>query len=287
MIREARASDAPAITAFLRQHIESSMFLLSNLEQHGIGQSDHLHATRFFLTYEGASLRGVFGCTNGGYLMCQHPEPSVAVARDYLAHIAGVRILSMTGPEDQVAQFVQALPYLHNEWLKNEIQPLFMCDLTDFAFPEQVLTAPLPKDRAMLEVWFRNYLTETGIADSARARMEAAQRATQAITDKNVRLYCDHGGTPIGMTAVNARAGHGVQIGGVYVHHAHRGQGHAGRMVAAQLAELRAAGARNAVLFAASTAAAKAYTRIGFRQIGGYRIAMLRAPCAIGVATCP
>ena len=73
MIRKAEPSDAMAIAAFLERRIETSMFLLGNLEAHGIDNADHPHGTTFFLRETGDGITGVFGCTNGGYLMCQLP----------------------------------------------------------------------------------------------------------------------------------------------------------------------------------------------------------------------
>ncbi|MDD7972134.1 GNAT family N-acetyltransferase [Roseinatronobacter alkalisoli] len=287
MIREAAADNAGIITTFLQQHIETSMFLLSNLEQHGIGTSQHPHATRFFLSQEGPSLQGVFGCTNDGYLMCQHPGLTPHMAQAYLSGIRGTRIRGMTGAADQVAQFITALPDLNGAWLTNRVEPLFALDLAAIKAPGQRLSSPVSGDLSMLKDWFQSYLIETGIADADNAPAAATTRAAAAIPEQNIRLYKGADGTPIGMTAVNARAGTAVQIGGVFIAPAHRGKGHASRMLAAQLCELRADGAQTGLLFAASDAAAKAYTRIGFQPSGSYRVAILRQPFILDAASCP
>jgi predicted GNAT family acetyltransferase len=84
------------------------------------------------------------------------------------------------------------------------------------------------------------------------------------------------------MNGINARAGQEVQIGGVYVPPGFRGQGRAGRAVAAQLAAARDGGARTAILFAGSAPAARAYERIGFERIGTYRVALLHRAAIVG-----
>lgn len=284
MIREATCDDAEKIAAFLQHHVETSMFLLSNLEQHGIIASDHAHATRYFIYEQGASVQGVFGCTRNGYLMCQHPGLCLSTARDYLSCIEGTRVQGMTGVTDQVALFVEALRALDDAWLLNRVEPLFGLELAKLKAPDSHLCAPKQGDRAMLEAWFERLLIETGIADAAHAPASAVLRAAAAITGTNTRIYLDDAQTPVGMTSVNARAGKAVQIGGVFVLPEHRGQGHAGRMVAAHLAQLRECGIKKAILFAASDSAAKAYTRVGFQRLGGYRVAMLREPCVMGDA---
>lgn len=77
------------------------------------------------------------------------------------------------------------------------------------------------------------------------------------------------------------RAADAVQVGGVCVPPAVRGQGLGGAVVALQLAELREQGAKVAILFAANAAAARAYERIGFQQIGSYEVALLKAPIIV------
>ena len=72
-----------------------------------------------------------------------------------------------------------------------------------------------------------------------------------------------------------------MQVGGVFVPPAHRGRGHGGAIVAAQLQELQKTGTQTAILFAANNVAARAYERIGFRHIGTYALAMLEAPLII------
>lgn len=112
MIRKAHAQDQSLIAAFLAPHITTSMFLMSNLEQHGIGQSEHPHATRYVLSFDGAHLRGLFGCTRGGYLMSQHPGLTPGDARAYLRALGSQTVESITGVSAQVDHFVAALAEL-------------------------------------------------------------------------------------------------------------------------------------------------------------------------------
>ena len=90
------------------------------------------------------------------------------------------------------------------------------------------------------------------------------------------------GGTPVAMAAINACAGSALQIGGVFVPPELRGDGRAGRVVSALLAEKAQGEADTAILFAASESAAKAYERIGFQKIGAYRVALLKEPYTLG-----
>jgi predicted GNAT family acetyltransferase len=50
------------------------------------------------------------------------------------------------------------------------------------------------------------------------------------------------------------------------------------KVTRALLAEARASGAREAILFSNNDAASRAYRSIGFEQVGQYRIAFLHSP---------
>ena len=281
MIREAAAQDQSLIAAFLGQHITTSMFLMSNLEQHGIGQSDHPHATRYFMSFYGAHLRGVFGCTRSGYLMCQHPGLTQDETRAYLHRLESQTVLGITGVRAQVDCVVSALTHQGATWQKDATEPLFSLSLAKLPVSDATICRPGPDHRDMPIAWYRAHLAETGLPEHIERCAEMAERA---IAEDRTRLLIGPEHQPIGMTSLNAQAGRAVQVGGVHVVPAHRGQGHAGRMVAAHLLELRQKGADTAILFAASDAAAKAYRRIGFQQIGEYRIAMLREALMVGEA---
>ncbi|MGY6695933.1 MAG: GNAT family N-acetyltransferase [Roseinatronobacter sp.] len=289
LIVEARPEDKDEISSFLRRHVTTSMFLLSNLERHGIGMSDHPHATKFFLHRAADGLTGVFGCTKGGYMMCQHPGLDAPTAAAYLSCLAGQMVTGITGVADQVGCVLDACSGANPDWLLDRVEPLFALNLSELEppAPPVPLKAPRQEDRFLLEDWFAQYLSETGFSAHSRAGTAATQRSAAAIRERTVQIYLAADGCPIGMTAVNANAARTVQIGGVFIDPAHRNKGHAGRMVAAQLTELRACGNEMALLFAASDAAAKAYTRIGFRRVGDYRVALLREACSLGAQKCP
>lgn len=273
MIRLAVPGDEAALTAFLSGHLETSMFLLGNLQAQGLAPSDHPHATTYVLQEQDGRISAVLGLSNSGFLMCQAPGLTPALAHRLLAPLAGRETQGMTGEADQVAVVLAALsarPRL------NRIEPLFALDLNRLPGTAWPIRLPTPDDVALLTDWFTGYLAETDSGTPA----EAAIRAQAAVKDSPVRLI-ERAGRPVAMAAINAAAGDVVQVGGVYTPPPLRGQGLAGQAVAALLAEARGKGAARAILFAASEAAAKAYVRIGFQRIGSYRVALWPTPCRI------
>jgi RimJ/RimL family protein N-acetyltransferase len=279
MIRQAQDKDEAAIAGFLAQHIETSMFLLSNLEAHGIGNLEHPHGTHYFLRETGDGITGVFGTTNAGFAMCQLPGLSRDEAQTYAYLLQGYTLHGITGDAAQVGQILDVLPLEAQAWRLNAVEPLYRLDLAGLEAGAEVRGA-VPEDVALLAEWYAAYWAETGTAPAGDPMQAALARAEAAIGGP-VRLMIE-GGQPVAMAALNAQAALAVQVGGVYVPLALRGQGRGGQVVQAMLAEAAREGAMTAILFAASAAAAKAYERIGFQRCGDYLIAILHTPTTLG-----
>ncbi|MEQ9694161.1 GNAT family N-acetyltransferase [Shimia sp. SDUM112013] len=277
MIRKAEDKDIPAIVAFLERHIATSMFLLGNLEAHGLENRTHPCGTAFFLRETGDGITGVFGASNGGLLMCQLPGIGHTEAQTYAHLLKGYTLRGMTGAADQVATILGALSVPPEAWKSNTVQPLYALSLESLSDSDAVIRAPEEADRAMLQDWFTAYSEDNPIAASTTP--EALAEA--AITGGRVRLLFDDG-APVAMTAINARSDSAVQVGGVFVPRDLRGQGLAGRVVTAHLTELREAGITRAILFAATPDAARAYEKIGFARAGDYRVALLAEAHMLG-----
>ena len=279
MIRQAEPKDAPAIAAFLARHIETSMFLLGNLEAHGIGNLDHPHGTHYFLRETGDGITGVFGATNGGFTMCQLPGLTPDEAQTYAYLLQGYTLHGMTGKADQVATILSALPLPEGALRMNRIEPLYRMALDGITSAAK-LREPVIEDVALLAEWFAAYWAETGTAPAGDLMQLALARAKAAVGGQ-IRIM-EEDETPVAMAAVNAQADTALQVGGVYVPSELRGQGRGGHVVRGLLAEAARGGAETAILFAANPAAAKAYERIGFARCGDYRIALLHEPTTLG-----
>ncbi|THH34415.1 GNAT family N-acetyltransferase [Aliishimia ponticola] len=280
MIRAATAQDAPAIERFLARHAETSMFLRSNLASHGIG-SDHPHGTDFFLWHKGAALGAVFGATRGGFLLCQMPQADAEAAHSFLHTVQNRAVQGLTGEAAQVRVLQDALSFPQAAWRRQEDEPLFSLELKDLPASADVNKLRLAglEDRIMLADWFRDYQLDTGLSTAGPDLDAQSQaRAEATIHRSDLRLLIEDG-VPAAMVDFNAVMPGLVQVGGVFVPRAQRNRGLGRRVVAARLTQAYRDGqARRAILFAASPAAARAYAGLGFRQIGHYRTALLKAP---------
>lgn len=276
MIREASGKDALTIDAFLSSYADSSMYLRGNLARHGVGFGEDPHSTRFFLLGD-QQITGVFGVTQSGYLMAQVPEMTAEEARAFLSGIAGQPVLGMTGVTSQVETVLTVAGLQQSKYQLRHDEPLYRLDLKDLPDAPETCRPMTADDLDLLEPWFAAYLVDTDQADEAKAAELAPGRARADLAGGQVRLLIE-GGQPVAMANLNAVVGSHVQVGGVYVPHALRGQGLARRITVGLLQEARSNGAETAVLFANNPPAARAYEAIGFRQTGWYGIALLAEP---------
>lgn len=282
MIRKATQADIGQMVAFLEERIAHSMFLLGNLEAHGVGNTKHPHGTSFFLRETGEGITGVFGATNGGFLMCQLPGLSATEAQTYTHLLKGYTVTGMTGDMLQMDEILGALRIPADALSLNRVEPLYRLTLSGLGAAPAVRQAR-ETDVTLLADWWARYLSETGTCPPARIDREAAVRARAAVGSPDTQIM-EERGRPVAMARINARARRAVQVGGVFVPETFRGEGRAGRVVSGLLATARARGAELAILFAASPAAAKAYERIGFVRCGDYRVTILRDPLPLGAA---
>ena len=83
------------------------------------------------------------------------------------------------------------------------------------------------------------------------------------------------------MSGYNAKIAEAVQIGGVFTPPELRSKGYARALVAASLEAAHESGIGTGLLFTArdNIPAQRAYTALGFREIGDYRICAFRTDC--------
>lgn len=281
MLRTALAGDEAALDAFLARHAETSMFLRSNLASLGLFDRESPHGTEYWLA--GEPITAVFGLSNAGFAMSQAPGAPAALWDAFAAQVRGRALAGITGEAAQVAEAKRALGLASAPYALDDPEPLFRLDLADLSIPERpgTIRAPAESDRELLFTWMRAYAAELHMSEPHRLDEEARGRTARALATGDVRLL-EIDGTPVAMTALNARLPDMVQIGGVYTPPALRGRGYARRVVAQHLAEVRGEGVKTAILFASGPAASRAYEAIGFRRIGTYALAILKEPVIIG-----
>ncbi len=277
--RAATEADVARALPFLDAHIQSSMFLLANLSQHGLG-SDHPNGLTFWVRETGD---GVFGITNSGNVLMQMPE---ATALDWQAAgqlLVGRDVNGGLGDAPQVRAFIEANGLGGHPCQLDRDDPGFLLDLDDLTVEmreDEALISVRDAPRALMDEWRIAYEIEAVQAPPEKARLKGPQDIDQFIASDSHRVLLVDG-VPVAMSGYNTTFEDTVQVGGVYTPPDLRGRGYARRVVGRHMAECRARGAKRAVLFAASEEAARAYRAIGFQRAGSFALVLFSEPARI------
>lgn len=286
MLRRATPADLPSIQAFLAPRVATSMFLSGNLRDHGLGtdhDADHPKSMTLWLSEEAGVVTNVLGHAKAGYFVFEAPDFAPSMALDLQFALAGRVLRGLNGAADQVAALVAALALPVNRAAIDEVEPHYRLDLGRLHLPpgDTILRAATEADLDLLVDWrMASDVEILGGRDTPKNRAYARASLQEILKAGRLRIL-QAGGSPVAMTNFNAALPGIVQVGGVYTPSDLRGKGHARRAVALHLQEARAKGIREAILFAANPAAARAYEAIGFVQIGQYRIVNFDPPITL------
>ncbi len=270
--RIATQADLPPIEALLRRHVQSSMFLLGNLRDHGLG-SDAPHGMTLWVQKD---LSGVLGVSNTGMVLFQAQQ---ATAKDWRAAfelLAGRELTGCVGDTEQLRAFLSASGLSARPTRLDEDEPGFALDLVDLAISEvpQARLIPLadaPRDLVL--DWRAAYHAEI-LGTAPENCATEARRDVDGYIERASHRVLTIAGQAVAMCGFNAQMPDVVQVGGVYTPPDLRGRGYARLAVALHLEEARQEGADLAVLFAASPAAARAYQAIGFKPAGSFSLVL-------------
>lgn len=279
MIFEATSANANQIDVFLARHNASSMFLRGNLRHHGIGRSDHPHATRMFIEEIDGKIAGIGGLTNNGMLMIQAPDGVETLAVELARVAQRDRLAGIVGASDQVTALSSAMGLDDIPVQMDDAEPLFTLALNGMITPDITglhLRAATHSDLPLVADWRYAYVQETmGMAEGAETRTYSDNQADMMIETGNYRLL-ERDGDAVCFTGFNAALPDVVQIGGVFTPPQLRSNGLARTAVAMHLAEAQTDGVTDAVLFASGEPAARAYRGIGFQQVGHFTIKIFK-----------
>jgi GNAT superfamily N-acetyltransferase len=280
MIRDATPEDLSDILAFLTERTDQAMFPLANLRAHGLVKgafaSPHDHAMRIWCLG-----RSVIALTRAG---------SVLPYLDGTSDLSGLRralqdqtVAAVIGPAASARPVIAALGLDRLPTNIDRDEPGFGLDLADLRLPDLPGSTLRPltlNDLPLATGWRETYIGEVLGTFGPEARTQAEADLQGYLARDSHRLMV-HDGRPVALTGFNATLSDIVQIGGVYTPAPLRGKGYARRAVALHLAEARARGVSRAVLFAASDAAARAYSAIGFQPTDMFTLFLLASPIQV------
>lgn len=277
--------DYAQLEQFLRQHRETSLFILGNMNRVGLAQSDQAYHGDYWGLFQQEELSGVLVHYWNGNVMMQAPNPEHLT---YLIHtfqktvkrpIAGI-----LGVVEQADQVITALGLHSAQFRLQRAEQLYALDLSQLIIPalaaelELKVVHPRAEYRELLQAWLRAYELEA-LHAQAGAALERRVAATVEVWLRSTEIYLlEVNQQPVALSGFSVNLPDIVQVGPVWTPPSQRNRAYARYLVAQSLATAKERGVQTAILFTDTPAAIKAYTAIGFRLIGQYRLALLREP---------
>lgn len=282
-IRVLRPGDETALEEFLQAHVDSSLFLLSNLRQAGLVDRGRRYEGTYAAAFSRDNIVAVVALFWNGSLVYQAPEHLVTLQRAAIRK-AERPVRGLLGPCGQVEAGLRALKVRRNQVRVDDPQILYSLVLSSLALPASLRSGAVhvrriaARDVELLSRWRAASRLEAMNASDTPGLYQEARDSVERMLESQRMWVLEAEGQVVACSTFNAEIAEVVQVGGVYTPPELRSRGYARAVIAGSLLDARAEGVRRAVLFTDvdNVPAQRAYVAIGFQPIGDYRIVLLR-----------
>jgi len=286
VIRILEPGDEAPLETFLLPRIETSMFLIGNMRASGLTDNGRAFQGTYAAALQGGEITGVVAHYWNQNLTFQAPAHLNLSLWQAAVRASRRPISGLIGPNDQVAIAKQALQINDSMAQMDEVELLYSLDLKDLIVPGDLASGEVtgrriePRDVELVTRWEIGYSIEAIGAQDGPELAEKSQRSVERSLKSGRTWVLERHGEPVACSSFNAVVKEAVQVGGVWTPPELRRRGYSRSAVAASLLDARAEGAEKAILFTGedNIAAQRAYTALGFRHIGDYRLLLLRSP---------
>jgi ribosomal protein S18 acetylase RimI-like enzyme len=276
LTRQLGPEDAGALFSFLDRHLESSLFLVCNVETAGLVDEGHPLQGTYVAAFEDGVMTAIAAHYRNGLVIMQG-DAGLEDAAQGAVQKSGRPVGGLIGPLPLVDRTRRALGMEGRTTRKNDPEVLYALSLDRLRAPPLLAQRGIscrPPTAAevtdFLVDWRVDYAVEALGAQRTPA-LRAETRDFMAHASPPGWVLFD-GDRPASFSTFNAQARGVVQVGGVFTPPELRGRGYARAVVAASLVEARARGATRSVLFTgvANVAAQRAYAALGYEQVGSF-----------------
>lgn len=283
-IRQLIPGDQSKLEHFLRDYVETSMFIMSNVRASGLLYRDqHFHGDYYGFFNDDNNIQGVLVHYWNGNIMMQAKSVSILdrLIVYFRSHVSRP-IAGILGERALVEQVINGLDLAIQRYAINQTEDLYSLELNALIQPatinasnyQFVASANLPT--SILFDWIKRYDIEAlGATDNAdlNDNVKSYIETINANTNHWVLLVDN---TPVCLSGFNARLDDIVQVGPVWTPPQYRNKGYARTLLAWTLIREHKHGVNRSILFTKDSAAATAYTSIGFKKIGKFKLALLK-----------
>lgn len=267
-------ADAPALLAFLDEHLDSSLFLAGNAETAGLEDGGGPLHGRYVAALRDGTIVAIAAHYGNGFLMVQGDDGLEQAVLMAIGR-SGRPVHGIIGPLPLVERARVALGMQERAARKDEPEILYSLRLDRLKLPA-LLSAPgvtcrpptLEETGDVLVDWQVSYAAEAlgaertpALRDSVRDGLARSGPVGWILVD---------GGRPVSYSRFTVETRGVVQVGNVFTPPALRGRGYGRAVVAGSLLDARTRGVTRSVLFTARTnvAAQRAYTSLGYEMVG-------------------
>lgn len=284
-IRLLESPDTQQLEKYLSPHKSECMFICSNLKAAEVEYQGADFQGEYFGHFSDSleQLDGVIvHYWNGNVMMHASDQTILEQLVIHLRNKTKRPIAGVLGPNVQAEHVIEKLGLSHANFSINRNEGLYGIDLdtlNDLDIPNNldiVSTKEVSKD--LLIKWMKSYDIEAlGASNDGDLEKQIEEHWNRRL-QKNDSWVLLSDGTPVSLSAFNARLTDMVQVGPVWTPPEHRNKGFARLLLRYTLTQEKRNGTRKAILFTDNPAAIKAYHAIGFAKIGDYRLALLEKP---------
>lgn len=283
-IRLLKSQDTQVLEEYLAPHKAECMFICSNLKAAGIEYSGSDFEGEYFGYFNtNDQLQGVIvHYWNGNVMMHSKDHDVLENLISHLKKNISRPVAGILGPNIQAENVIKKLGLSRLSFGINSNEGLYAINLgalNELSMPSNMrVVSAQDVTKNILIDWMKSYDIEALGALDDGALEKQVQEHWNLRLQKNDSWVLLLDGTPVALSAFNARLSDMVQVGPVWTPPEYRNKGFARLLLAYNLHQEKLKGTKQAILFTDNPAAIKAYLAIGFKKIGNYRLALLEKP---------
>lgn len=260
---------------YLREHEETSMFLLQNLNEHGSSRGFHQNSGNFYLITQAEQIKGIFCLANRGNILFQldNKIDEILVIK-HLRKFENVKIRGVLGENTKAKKFWNIIqqydPTLNETFSSKEI--LYSLDLTLKTYSDIENSEIFLMDKLNIYLKFiKSFYEDQNLPDNSSTE-QRTDRFKKLVSEKCIWQYSLNNEI-VSMAALNARFKNIAQVGGVYTPRSHRSKGYSKKCLNKLIYDCKHKhGITKIILFTGENniPAQKVYESIGFVRVGHY-----------------
>lgn len=287
-IRKLQRGDEEALTRFLLPKLETSMFILGNVEKGGLDYHARTYQGEYLAAFSDAtSIEAVAVHYWSDIIMAQANSTASLqkLLREFRSLISRP-VLGIVGDANYSLQVVEALGLSKHRFALYDAEDIYTMSLNALSFIPPDASQPFrirpasEIDSEVMAEWYKAYDIEALNMDDDQHLEERVRRSVEERAEREHWVLLENA-VPVSLSGFNARAMDALQVGPVWTPPPLRNKGYARMLVAWTLYLARQQGMKKALLFTNNPAAARAYQSIGFRKGGQFRLAILKQPAHV------